>query len=105
MKQKVYLQYGCGPYDAPAEWVNFDASPMIPLQRIPIAGKILQQKRGISFKGNIRHGNIAKGLPEYEGVCDAVFCSHVVEHLSYEEFHIAHRNTFALPRGGGCFDW
>ena len=38
-----YLQYGSG-FNGPKEWINFDASPMIVLAKIPVLGKIIQQK-------------------------------------------------------------
>jgi hypothetical protein len=37
------------------------------------------------------------------GVCSGIFCSHVLEHLSLEEFRVALRRTFEHLRPGGTF--
>ena len=35
-----YVQYGAA-YSAPEGWLNFDASPTLRLQKLPVAGKAL----------------------------------------------------------------
>jgi len=96
------LQYGCG-LSAPKDWINYDASPMIILQKIPIVGKKIQKIRKVKFPDNVKYGNIVKGFPKYINSCNAIFCSHVLEHLSYEEFKIAIRNSFQLLKDNGIF--
>jgi hypothetical protein len=32
---KIYIQYGCG-LSAPKEWTNFDVSPTLRIQKLPI---------------------------------------------------------------------
>jgi predicted SAM-dependent methyltransferase len=96
------LQYGSG-FDGPEEWINFDASPMIILAKIPVFGKIIQKKRNLYISENIKYGNIVNGLLKHNGTCDAVYCSHVLEHLTYEEFITAIGNTYLLLKKGGVF--
>ena len=37
--KKKYVQYGCG-LSAPNEWINFDVSPTLRIQKIPIIGSL-----------------------------------------------------------------
>ena len=38
----MYIHYGCG-LDAPKEWINFDASPTLRLQKTPLLGLLFQK--------------------------------------------------------------
>ena len=96
-----YVQYGCG-LCAPSEWLNFDASPLLRLQRIPLAGR-LAARGEVRFPANVRYGDIVQGLPLEAGTCRAVYCSHVLEHLSLNDFRIALTNTRRLLRDGAVF--
>jgi hypothetical protein len=99
--QGLYVQYGCG-LCAPPDWLNFDASPTLRLQKIPLLGRLVTQV-GPRFPANVRCGDIIKGLPVAERSCRAIYCSHVLEHLSLADFPIALRNTFAYLQPGGVF--
>jgi len=97
----IYVQYGCG-LSAPAEWYNFDASPTLRLQKLPIVGGVF--KRKVDFPKNVRYGNILKSLPGIkENSCDGIYCSHVLEHLSLNDFYKALKNTYSLLKPGGIF--
>lgn len=99
---KLYVQYGCG-LSAPQEWINFDASPMLRIQKIPVIGKLLGSRQSVTFPANVRYGDIIKGLPVKEGSCDGIYCSHVLEHLSLADFRIALKNTYRMLKPGGTF--
>lgn len=101
MEHSGYVQYGCG-LSAPATWTNFDASPTMRIQRVPLFGSLLT-RGGPRFPKNVRYGNIVKGLPISPSSCDAVYCSHVLEHLSLEDLRIALRHTHDYLRPGGVF--
>ena len=98
---KRYVQYGCG-FTAPAEWVNYDASPTLRFERLPLLGKLYTRNKQ-RFPANVKFGDVVKGLPEGEGSCDAVYCSHILEHLAYEDFQIALKNTYKILKAGGIF--
>jgi len=97
-----YVQYGCGR-TAPSAWMNFDASPSLIIQKIPILGWLLRPKMDIIFPSNVMYGDIVKGLPIAPGSCDGIFCSHVLEHLTLSDFRIALRHTYTMLRDGGVF--
>ena len=97
----AYVQYGCG-FCAPATWRNFDASPTLRFERIPVIGS-LYSRNASRFPDNVEYGDIVRGLPVANGSCRAVYCSHVLEHLSLDEFRRALRNTRAVLQDGAIF--
>jgi hypothetical protein len=101
MNSNEYVQYGCG-LSAPAQWRNFDASPTLRFERLPIVGR-LYTKNGCRFPSNVEYGDIVKGLPVPASSCRAVYCSHVLEHLALDDFRTALHNTMTLLRPGGTF--
>ena len=96
-----YIQYGCG-FSAPENWINYDASPTLRFEKIPVFGK-LYSRNSQRFPENVLFGDIVKGLPEKPNSCDAVYCSHVLEHLSYNDFIAALTNSYAILKPGGVF--
>jgi hypothetical protein len=96
-----YVQYGCG-LTAPREWTNFDASPRLWIERLPVLGAVATGGRTL-FPPNVRFGDIVKGLPLAAQSCRAIYCSHVLEHLSLNDFRTALMNTRKLLREGGVF--
>jgi len=97
------VQYGCGKC-APDNWINFDVSPTLRLERLPLIGQFFIRKEWGAFPKNIRLGNIVNGLPQIkENSCEAVYCSHVLEHLHYYDIQKALLNTYKILNKGGTF--
>ena len=99
---KKYVQYGCG-LTAPKEWINFDVSPTLRIQKIPILNIILKKQLSTKFPANVKYGDIIKGLPIEENSCDGLYCSHTLEHLSLQDFRTALRNSFNILKKDGIF--
>lgn len=97
----TYVQYGCG-LSAPAEWINFDSSPTLRIQKSPV-GKLLKGKLNATFPPNVLYGDIIKGLPIEDNSCDGLYCSHTLEHLSLKDFRTALVNSYKVLRKGGIF--
>jgi ubiquinone/menaquinone biosynthesis C-methylase UbiE len=97
-----YVQYGCG-HSAPKEWINFDISPTLRIQKTPIIGTLLKNQLNTTFPVNVIYGDIVKGLPVEENSCDGLYCSHVLEHLSLHDFRKALRNSYKILKTGGIF--
>ena len=94
----LYVHYGAGRI-APKEWINFDASPTLRVQKIPLIGKWLAKKgQGFNFPEALFFGDIVKGLPLPNESCKAIYCAHVIEHLSREDALKALGNTWKLPK-------
>jgi hypothetical protein len=95
------INYGCGR-SAPDDWLNFDVSLSLRLERLPVFGRFLASS-GERFPANVRYGNIVRGLPVPIGSAKCVFASHVLEHLTREDLCIALGNTFRMMSSGGIF--
>lgn len=97
----LYVQYGCG-MSCPEGWTNYDSSPRLWLQRLPLVGSAF--RRGdVVFPSNVLHGDIVSGLPHAESSIDGMYASHVLEHLSLEDFRVALKQTLRLLKPGGRF--
>ena len=46
-------------------------------------------------------GDVVGGLPIRKGSCKFIFCSHVLEHLSLKDFHVAVNNIYEYLKRGG----
>lgn len=101
VRSDLYVQYGCG-LCAPENWINFDASPTLRLQRTPILNLLLGKLRPV-FPANVRYGNVVRGLPLSTNSVKGVYASHVLEHLSLEDLEIALVETFRILAPGGIF--
>ena len=97
--EKLYVQFGCG-LCAPEGWRNFDASPRLWVEKIPLIGRFIRHPL---FPKNCEYGDIVRGLPLAPGSCDFLYSSHVLEHLSLEDLRQALANVFRLLKPGGVF--
>lgn len=86
----VLLNLGCG-HHAPKTWINIDRSPMMILRRFPAVRKSLK-KVGVltndhmgTWPDNILRRDLSKPLPLANGTADAVYSSHMLEHLFLED--------------------
>lgn len=98
----IYVNYGCG-LCAPTNWSNYDGSPRLWLECTPIFSQIIGLWQGRLFPANVRYGDIVRGLPLEPSSADAVYASHVLEHLSRHDVESALTNTCKLLRSGGIF--
>jgi hypothetical protein len=94
---QVYVNIGCG-FRAPSTWRNFDASPTLRFERVPLVGR-LYTRNAMRFPPNVEYGDILKGLPVREA--RAVFASHILEHLSLSDSRVAlsHIHEMLAPEG------
>jgi predicted SAM-dependent methyltransferase len=84
--------------------MNFDVSPTLRLQRMPLLGALLRPMMRTKWPRNVRHGDIIKGLPRVQaGSCGGVYCSHVLEHLALEDCRKALRQSHRILANDGTF--
>jgi SAM-dependent methyltransferase len=96
------VQFGCG-LCAPSQWQNFDASPTLRLQKLPIFGSLIPSGEFGRFPANINYGDVVKGLPIPDHSVKLLYCSHVLEHLTLEELRQALQNCYRHLEPGGIF--
>ena len=101
MKNDLYIQYGCG-LSAPMGWRNLDASRTLRIERLPVIGRFYT-KNVIRFPMSVEYSDIVKGLPIEINSCKGIYCSHILEHLSLNDFRIALKNTYRILQPGGVF--
>jgi len=101
MQERLYVQYGCG-WSAPRGWRNFDASPTLRFERLPILGRLYTKNTG-RFPENVEYGDVVSGLPVGNSACDGVYCSHVLEHLALSDFRLALNNTHRILKPNAIF--
>lgn len=102
MSSELWVQFGCG-LCAPEEWVNYDSSPTLRFQRLPLVGSLVPSGPYGRFPANVLFGDIVNGLPLPDGAAELLYCSHVLEHLSLEDLRRALRNCRKVLRLGGVF--
>ena len=104
MSEEIRVHYGCGN-KVGESWLNFDASPMLRVERLPLIGGLLHQLAGggTPFPEGVRYGNIIDRLLVPEGSAKAVFASHVLEHLSLQDARTALLNTYRMLAADGVF--
>lgn len=92
------LNIGCGT-SAPPDWQNVDVSPRVLLKSVPVLGRLLPSR----FPANVQYGNIVRGLRMSPRSCRAVFCCHMIEHLTFQDCQRALTNIYELLAAEGVF--
>ena len=98
----LYVQFGCG-LCAPESWLNFDASPTLWLQKLPLVGNLVPAGPFGRFPLNVLYGDIVNGLPIAPDSVALLYCSHVLEHLTLEELRLGLTNCYRYLQPGGIF--
>ncbi|NEO95517.1 MAG: methyltransferase domain-containing protein [Moorea sp. SIO3G5] len=101
-KSKMLVQFGCG-LCAPDGWLNFDSSPALRLQKLPVFGNLVPSGPFGRFPPNVQYGDIVTGLPVPENSVAVLYCSHILEHLTLVELRQALQNCYQVLEVGGTF--
>jgi len=86
-KEPVKLNLGCG-LKAPLGWVNIDASLTARFSKVRWLYNVvckIGRIEPIPWPRNIKIIDIRKGLPFPDNYVQAVFSSHTLEHMTYED--------------------
>ena len=102
MPNRGFVQYGCG-LSCPAGWVNYDCSPQLRLERLPVFGRFFRGGPHGRFPEGVLYGDIVTGLPRPAGSAELLYCSHVLEHLTLDDLRRSLRNSHRLLATGGVF--
>lgn len=103
------LHLGCG-LNAPQEWLNVDGSLQVAFARLPKLKKVLvrlriypQRSAEIPWSNNVMRLDLRKRLPFADNRFVAIYSSHALEHLHYNQAEKLLTECFrVLKRGGVC---
>lgn len=98
----LYVQYGCG-LSVGEGWQNFDNSMTLRLSRVPGLAPLVRSAGGVRFPDEVVYGDVCAGPLAPVGSCAGVYASHVLEHLTLEDFRTALANTYSMLKPGGIF--
>lgn len=96
------INLGCG-LNAPEEWVNIDYSFTLMVQKLPGGLGLLKwmgQERSQWPSNVIRH-NVLKGIPAPTGSVEAIYSSHMLEHLYFNQSRQVLKECFRVLKPGG----
>lgn len=107
---KIRINVGCGPTPTPG-WVNYDNSLSVLFSKKPLflwllqCAKLIkpqqQQFVDIAREYSIDHVDAAKGFPHPDQSVNAIYSSHMLEHLDVEEAkHFLSEAYRVLETGG-----
>jgi len=94
------LNIGCG-LTITKSGINIDSSLSLTLSRIPIINKLI--KNLPCFPKEVNYGDIVKGLKYDNNSFDVIYCSHMLEHLTRDDFIIALYEIKRLLKSNGAF--
>lgn len=100
------LNLGCG-HNAVDGWDNYDRSPMIMLRKIPALRGVLYKLKVLhadhmkTWPENIIQRDLSKPLPYPDNTAEAVYSSHMLEHLYLDDARALLRECFRVLRPGG----
>jgi SAM-dependent methyltransferase len=88
------INVGCGQTPTPG-WTNYDNSPRVRAARVPFVlllvdriGLLTTQQRAfmrVAHARDIRYANAVRHIPEPDHSVDALYTSHMIEHLDLDE--------------------
>jgi len=108
------LNIGCGRSPTP-DWINYDNSPSVWMARLPLPAPILAALLGrlglidrhaldfVAFcrSHSIRHADAARRIPHGDGTVDAIYASHMLEHLDQVEARLFLAECRRVMKPGG----
>lgn len=102
-----YLHLGCG-LTAPKGWLNVDGSWQVVLARHPLLKKLLvasqlmpRKQAEIPWSRDVVRLNLTRPLPFANETFQAVYSSHALEHLYYEDALALLKESHRVLKSGG----
>jgi SAM-dependent methyltransferase len=100
------LNLGCG-HNAVDGWDNYDRSPMMIMRKLPLLrtvllkAKVLHAEHMNLWPESIIRRDLSKPLPYADGTAEAVYSSHMLEHLYLDDARALLAECFRVLRPGG----
>jgi predicted SAM-dependent methyltransferase len=97
----IKLNIGCGLSSCDG-WINYDGSLKVKLQRLKIIGPFFNLIKP-KFPKNVYYADVTTKIPRQSNSVDIIYTSHMLEHLSLEEFVLALNEIYRLLKPGAVF--
>lgn len=108
MEKLLLLNLGCGPNVRKTKWIDCDGSWNARINQLPTFIRLMIRslyRLGASkvetFPGHVKYVNLHNVLPFEEASVDAVYASHVWEHLYYDEALFASQECHRILKKSG----
>jgi predicted SAM-dependent methyltransferase len=104
---RILHHYGCGPLATKTSWTDFDGSWNLKFAKMPhVIRSIILRLLGhraaqYSWPAHVRYLNLTKKLGFLDDSVDAVYASHVWEHLYFEEALKLTEECYRILKPGG----
>lgn len=98
MADRLLIHIGCG-FTAGPSWRNFDASPTLVFERLPLVGRLYTRNQQ-RFPAAVRYGDIVRRPLCPPATADAVFTSHMLEHVALDDMRRALRHILTMLKPG-----
>jgi len=98
----IKINLGCGLSTAD-NWENIDGSPTVLIQKLPVFGVFFRLITSPKFPASVKYGDVRTGLPFPNESVDIIYSSHMLEHLSLEDFRLALEEIQRILKPGGVF--
>ena len=96
------VNLGCG-LSVVENWVNIDGSPTVKLQKLSGIGYFFRAVVEPRFPSSVVYGDVTGSLPLATGSVDILYSSHMLEHLSLDDFRVALCEIYRVLKPGGVF--
>lgn len=99
------INLGCGPHVSKTSWDDYDGSWNVLASRLPMGLGLLSRKllghKGDGYPQHVQYLNVKRALPFADRSVDAVYFSHLLEHLHLDEGRRLLIECHRVLRAGG----
>jgi predicted SAM-dependent methyltransferase len=104
--QRRLVHLGCGPLATKTAWEDFDGSWNLRFSKLPsfvrlAIKKLLFASNEYQWPSHVKYLNLTRRFPFKDDSVDAIYASHVWEHLYFEEAQFATFQCFRVLKQGG----
>ncbi|KAA1396080.1 class I SAM-dependent methyltransferase [Aeromicrobium ginsengisoli] len=102
----IRVNLGCGIVALPG-WENYDKSPVMLLRRVPFLRSLLVKLKILTpghiqtWPDNVQRRDLTKPLPQADGTVEAIYSSHMLEHIYLQEARELVKEAYRVMAPGG----